>query len=49
MMSETKITHGQLDQQQNQHALEILASRSTRKGWRRITPFLGAAFDVHCQ
>ncbi len=45
MMTELSTAqHGQLDQQQNQHALEILASRSNRKGWRRITPFLGAAF-----
>jgi manganese transport protein len=34
----------QLDDQQNAQALEILKRRSTRTGWRRLTPFLGPAF-----
>ncbi len=37
-------THGEYDQEQNQQALEILTRRSTRTGWRRLTPFLGPAF-----
>ena len=28
----------------NKAALEVLSRRSTRTGWRRVTPFLGAAF-----
>jgi manganese transport protein len=44
MMAEVNTTHGTFDQQQNQQALEVLNQRSPRKGWRRVTPFLGAAF-----
>ena len=33
-----------LDEHLNQHALEILVGRSPRRGLRRVTPFLGAAF-----
>lgn len=44
MIGEVKVTHNQFDQQQNTAALEILESKSKRTGWRRITPFLGAAF-----
>lgn len=28
----------------NRQAHDVLANRSTRRGWRRVTPFLGAAF-----
>ena len=36
--------YGMLDEHLNQHALEILEGRSPRRGLRRVTPFLGAAF-----
>ncbi len=38
------ITHGEFDREQNEQALEILTKKSTRTGWRRLTPFLGPAF-----
>ena len=36
--------HLDLDQRMNERALEILQRKSPRRGIRRITPFLGAAF-----
>ena len=36
--------YGMLDEHLNQHALEILENRSPRRGLRRVTLFLGAAF-----
>jgi manganese transport protein len=44
MTVEVATTHGTLDQEQNAQALEILKRKSTRTGWRRLTPFLGPAF-----
>ncbi len=39
-----QITHGAFDQRMNTQATEVLTGRSTRKGLRRFTPFLGPAF-----
>ena len=45
MIGETKtVQHGSLDQEMNRQAQDVLANKSTRRGWQRITPFLGAAF-----
>jgi manganese transport protein len=38
------VQHGTLDQQMNRQAQDVLANTSARRGWRRVTPFLGAAF-----
>ncbi len=45
MTTETHtVQPGTLDQELNRQAQDVLANRSTRRGWRRVTPFLGAAF-----
>jgi manganese transport protein len=45
MIGEAKaVQPGVLDQHLNEHALEILENRSPRRGFARLTPFLGAAF-----
>ena len=44
MTVEAVTTHGEFDKEQNEQALEILKRKSTRTGWRRLTPFLGPAF-----
>ncbi len=45
MIGETKtVQHGALDQEMNRQAQDVLANKSARRGWQRVTPFLGAAF-----